>query len=62
MIKGHEFYGNKWFGENHLVDVAERLQLKTFPVLDHTVTGSIIHKYRHGSFETIQNLLVVVGR
>jgi hypothetical protein len=25
MIEGHEVYGNEWFGEEHLVEVVERL-------------------------------------
>jgi serine/threonine protein kinase len=60
MVKGHEVYGNEWFGEEHLVEVVERLQQKKFPTLDESETSSIIHRCWHGSFDTIQQLLVAV--
>src|SRR5271169_3170543 len=60
MIKGYKVYGNKWFGEEHLVEVVERLQQKKFPVLDQSETSSIIHRCWHGSFDIIQQLLAAV--
>src|SRR5271154_3397329 len=60
MVKGHEVYGNEWFGEEHLVEVVERLQQKKFPALDQSDTSSIIHRCWHGSFDTIQQLLVAL--
>jgi hypothetical protein len=54
MVKGHEVYGNELFGEEHLVEVVERLQQKKFPALDQSETSSIIHR------DTIQQLLAAV--
>jgi hypothetical protein len=25
IVKGHEVYGNEWFGEEHLIEMVERL-------------------------------------
>ena len=60
MIEGYEVYSNEWFGEEHLVEVVERLQHKKFPDLDQSETSSIIHRCWHGSFDTIQELLADV--
>ena len=60
VMKGHEVYGNEWFGEERLVEVVEHLQPKRFPYLDQNETSSIIYKCWHGSFVTIQRLLAAV--
>ena len=60
MIEGYEVYGNEWFGEEHLVEVVERLQQKEFPAMDQNETSSIIHNCWHGSFDTIKQLLGAV--
>lgn len=54
MIKGHEIYGNEWFGAEHLAEVVERLQQK-FPPLDQSEIS--IHRCWHRSFDTLQQLL-----
>jgi hypothetical protein len=56
MIKGHEIYGNEWFGAEYLAEVVERLQQK-FPPLDQSEISSIIHRCWHRSFDTLQQLL-----
>jgi hypothetical protein len=60
MIKEHEIYGNEWFGEEYLVEMVEFLQQKKFPTLDESETSNIVHRYWHGNFDTIQQLLTAV--
>jgi serine/threonine protein kinase len=55
-----EVYGNKWFDEEHLAEMVERLQQRKFPALDQSETSSIIHRCWHGSFDTIQQLFATV--
>ena len=54
------FYGNEWFGNEHLAEVVERLEQEKLPPLDQSETSSIIRKCWYGSFDTIKQLLAAI--